>query len=582
MELSVPKDMNPAPALAVTIGQYSDAGRKSANQDFHGAATPEGLAMALKGVTVAVADGLSSSAVGREAAELAVKSLLTDYYGASDTWTVKTAASRVIAATNAWFHAQNRRARLEEMEHGWVCTLAAIVLKGRSAHLFHVGDSRIWRASGESLEPLTEDHRISLSSTETYLGRCLGAEHQVEIDYRQIDLAVGDVLVLTTDGVHDHMDPRWAARTIKAADDLEAAAAQIAAEALARGSDDNLTIQIVRVDALPGDGADRVLDEASSLPTPPLPQAGDVIDGYRILRQLHASSRSHVYLAAAPDGSEVVMKIPSVDQRGDREALHRLFMEEWIARRLTSAHVLKVPPLQTARTALYVVTEYVDGQTLRQWMHDHPRPDLEDVRRIVDQIVQGLRAFHRREMLHQDLRPENIMIDRHGTVKIIDFGSVAVAGVQEAQPGGAEAILGTQQYTAPEYFSGDVVGWRSDLFSLGVIAYEMLTGRLPYGAQVSRVRTRAQQRRLVYRPACDDDHPVPDWMDEALRRALHPDPSRRHEALSEFAADLHGPSREYRARRHTPLIERDPLLFWKGLSAVLAVLCLILAARLAG
>ncbi len=110
-------------------------------------------------------------------------------------------------------------------------------------------------------------------------------------------------------------------------------------------------------------------------------------------------------------------------------------MEEWIARRIDSAHVLK-PHLQSRKRGyFYVVTEFVDGQTLGQWMIDNPRPDLETVRGIVEQVARGLRAFHRLEMLHRDLRPENIMIDRTGTARIIDFGSTLVAGVAETEPG---------------------------------------------------------------------------------------------------------------------------------------------------
>ena len=100
--------------------------------------------------------------------------------------------------------------------------------------------------------------------------------------------------------------------------------------------------------------------------------------------------------------------------------------------------------------------EYIDGQTLSQWMVDHPKPSLDSVRDMVQQIAKGLQAFHRKEMLHQDLRPENIMIDRGGTVKIIDFGAVHVAGLAEAaQRPRADAIVGSLQYTAPEYFIGD-------------------------------------------------------------------------------------------------------------------------------
>ena len=231
------------------------------------------------------------------------------------------------------------------------------------------------------------------------------------------------------------------------------------------------------------------------------------------------------------------------------------------------------------RNFLYVVTEFVDGQTLRQWMIDNRRPDLETVRGIVEQIARGLRAFHRMEMLHQDLRPENVMIDKTGTVKIIDFGAVRVAGVAETErPADRDRIKGTAQYTAPEYFLGEGGTPSSDLFSLGVIAYEMLTGRLPYGARMATARSRAQQRSTPYAPAIDAESEIPAWIDATLRKAVHPDPNKRYAELSEFIFDLRHPNEAFLRSSSVPLIERNPLAFWKGLSFVLAAAVLGLLA----
>src|SRR5204863_1115252 len=239
---------------------------------------------------------------------------------------------------------------------------------------------------------------------------------------------------------------------------------------------------------------------------PPVLEARAEIDGYRIVREIHASARSHLYLAEDLEtGGRVVLKTPATDLHNDPELLERFMLEEWIARRLKSPHVLKPYPQTRERRFLYVAMEYLEGQTLAQWMTDNPRPELETVRGLVEQIARGLQAFHRMEMLHQDLRPENIMLDSTGTVKIIDFGSARVAGVSElAAPLERSSILGTLQYTAPEYFVGDPGTERSDLYSLGVIAYQMLSGRLPYGAEAARVRSRAAQRRLEYATLIDE------------------------------------------------------------------------------
>ena len=212
--------------------------------------------------------------------------------------------------------------------------------------------------------------------------------------------------------------------------------------------------------------------------------------------------------------------------------------------------------------------EFIDGQTLTQWMIDNPKPDLETVRGMVEQIAKGLGAFHRLEMLHQDVRPDNIMIDKTGTAKIIDFGSTKVTGVVEAAPHtGHDDILGTAQYTAPEYFRGETGTPLSDQFSLGVITYQMLTGKLPYGTQIAQARTKSQQRKLRYRSALDDNREIPGWIDGALRRAVHPDPDKRYEELSEYVFDLRRPNPRYLNPTPTPLIERNPLLFWQCVAA---------------
>jgi len=566
--------------LAISIGQHSDKGRKEVNQDFHGTLIPDEPLLSLKGIAVVLADGISSSEVSGIASESAVKSFLTDYYCTSDSWSVKTSAQRVIAATNSWLHAQTRQSQyLYDQDRGYVCTLSAMVIKSTTAHIFHIGDGRIYRIAGRRLEQLTEDHRVIVSSQQSYLGRALGINPQVEIDYRAVTIERDDHFLLATDGVYEYVDSRFVIETISGhANDLDHAAAAIVEEAKRRGSTDNLTVQIVRIDSRPDGESAEVVRQASELPCPPLPEARTVLDGYRIVREIHGTSRSHIYLAVdTADNSLVALKIPSIDLRGDPAYLQRFMMEEWVARRVNSAHVLK-PRIQSRRqNYLYVATEFVDGQTLTQWMIDNPKPDLETVRGIVEQIAKGLQAFHRLEMLHQDVRPDNIMIDRTGTAKIIDFGSVRVAGIAD-DAGDDDRILGTAQYTAPEYFLGEGGSQRSDIFSLGVIAYQMLTGRLPYGAEAARTRTKAQQKKLKYRSLLNENRDIPAWVDGALKKAVHPDPYQRYDELSEFVFDLRHPNKKFLDATAKPFIERNPLLFWKSLSAILfAALLAVLA-----
>ncbi|MFV0455201.1 MAG: protein kinase domain-containing protein [Pseudomonas sp.] len=564
-------------SLAVTVGQFSDKGRKPLNQDFHGVRLPSREEQHSKGIALAIADGISSSEVSHIASETAVKNFLEDYFCTPDAWSVKQSGQRVLVAANAWLHAQTRRGPYRyDLDRGYVCTFSALVLKSTTAHLFHVGDARLYRLRAGQLELLTEEHRVWLSPEQSCLGRALGINPHVKIDYRTLPLQVGDLFLLLTDGVHEWLSEAALLAFIDS--DLDASARRLVREAHTRGSPDNLTAQLVRIDALPDGQAGEVQRQLDELALPPLLEAPTRFEGYRILRELHASSRSHVYLAEDEhSGERLVLKTPSLDQRHDRAYLERLLLEEWIARRLHSVHVVRAPVSNRPRQYLYSVTEYIEGQTLAQWMTDNPNPTLERVRDLLEQIARGLRAFHRLEMLHRDLRPENILIDTNGTLKLIDFGSAQVTGLAEGGMDADNPVPGALAYTAPEYFLGEGGSLRSDLFSLGVIAYRLLGGDLPYGAEVARARSRTAQLRLRYRPLWREDRALPPWLDAVLRKAVHPNPARRYGELSEFLHDLRQPPPELLQGAKVPLLQRDPLRFWQTLAWVQMLMLLVLS-----
>ena len=570
----------PSGTLKVSVGQHSDRGRKPVNQDFYGVTVPEEPLLSSKGIAVAIADGIGTSEVSQIAAEFAVLGIVDDYYCTSESWSVKKSAERVLTATNSWLHAKTRQSEYRyEADRGYVCTLSALIVKGATAHLFHVGDTRIYRVHPNALEQLTNDHRVRLSESQSYLNRAVGCKAQVEIDYHAVNVERGDAFLLASDGVYEHVDAAFmtaAVREGRSDGNLDRAARAIVDEAYQRGSDDNLTVQIVVLEQVSASAAGGAYRHGAILPAPPMLEARMVFDGYRIVRPLHSSHRSHIYLAVDIESEErVVIKTPSVDLQRDAAYLERFLMEEWVARRIDSPHVLKPCRQTRKRNYLYVASEYVEGRTLAQWMIDNPRPDVETVRGIVEQIGKGLQAFHRREMLHQDLRPENIMIDGTGTVKIIDFGSVRVAGIVEMAACEEQEILGTFQYTAPEYFLGEAGSERSDLFSLAVIVYQMLSGRLPYGAEVPKARSVSAQRRLRYRSVLDESREIPAWIDDVLRKALRPAPLQRYATLSEFMYDLRHPNSAFVNRTQPPLIERNPLFFWKCVAAILALALLV-------
>jgi len=565
--------------LTLTIGQCSDKGRKDLNQDFYGAIIPKEPQLSLKGAAIALADGISSSRVSQVASETAVKSFLDDYFCTSEAASVKKSALQVISATNAWLHNLTQQSQYRyDKELGYVCTLSALIIKSTTAHILHVGDARVYHLRDHTMDQVTEDHRHWINKTESLLSRALGIHTALEVDYATREVQQGDIFILATDGVYEFISDAFIKEKIEhCGKDFDRAAKDIVNEAYKKGSPDNLTVQIVRVEALPNNDAKAIYEQMHELPFPPILDARDTFDGYQIIREIHASSRSHVYLAQDLTSNEhVVIKTPSIDLREDAVYLEHFLMEEWIARRINSAHVLKPCAQTRQREYIYIVTEYINGQTLTQWIIDNPKPNIEVVRDIVEQIAKGLLAFHRKEMVHQDLRPENILIDTSGTVKIIDFGSTRVAGIMEMNVLAEEQhLLGTAQYSAPEYFLGDMGSHTSDIFSLGVITYQMLCGNLPYGADVARAKTKSAQRNLNYRTVLDDDREIPVWVDDVLKKSVHPNPYKRYQELSEFLYDLRHPNKIFLNKTQRPLIERNPIFFWKGMSGML-LLCVVI------
>lgn len=569
--------------LKLSIGQYSDKGRKTANQDFHGCYIPKEHQLSLKGTAFAMADGISSSDVSHIASETAVKSFLDDYFCTSDAWSVKHSVQRVLSATNSWLYSQGQKSEHRfDKDKGYVCTLSALVIKATTAYIFHVGDTRIYRLRDNALEQLTKDHRLWISHEKSYLSRALGIESELELDYQSLALKTDDIFIIATDGVYEFSDTQVIISTVQNnSENLDTAAKRIVDHAYEQGSHDNLTIQIIRIDDLPQQDSLELYHEVETLPLPPILEARASFDGYTILREVHATSRSHVYLALDQESNtQVILKTPSIDLQSDPVYLERFLMEEWVARRVNSAHVLKAGRQTRKRNYLYTATEFIDGQTLKQWLIDNPKPDIETVRGIIEQAAKGLQALHRMEILHQDLKPDNIMIDNSGTVKIIDFGAARVAGIVEASVSCEyNDILGTALYTAPEYFLGESGSTNSDLYSLAVIAYYMLSGEFPYGTQVSKSRTAAAQRRLTYNSILNDEREIPAWIDETLKQALHPNPYKRYQELSEFLYDLRHPNQTFLNRARPPLLERNPVAFWQGVSFFLAAIIAILLTR---
>ena len=567
--------------LKISLAQSSDKGIKDQNEDFYGAYIPEDSTLENKGIACAIADGMGSCANAKEASEHCVKGFLSDYFSTPETWTVKTSGAKVLTAINNWLLSNGDKKHV----HGMVTTFSALVLKSTTAHIFHIGDSRIYRFRqnknrSNDLELLTTDHRVWISDEKNYLSRAMGIDSHLDIDYKTLAIEQGDTFLMTTDGVHDYLSDQQLKEHLKAKSNIEVTADKIVAHALDLKSHDNVTCQIVKIDSLPSQDANEIYNDLTRLPFPPHLGPGMTMDGYEILEEVHASTTSQLYKVRDKESGELfMMKTPSVNYSDDPAYIERFYMEEWAGKRIQSDAVLKIIEQTRQRNFLYFIMEYIDGITLKQWAAENPSPDFEQVIEIVNKVIKGLRVFHRLEMLHRDLKPENIMITTHGVVKIIDFGSVKIAGIQEiSTPVERIELLGTKNYTAPEYLLGMEGNNRSDIYSLGVLVYNLLTGQLPYGDKMSRDLNWRTLNKIKYESSIKHNPMIPLWMDGAIHKAVKKDQRSRYDTFSEFLYDLTHPKEDFMGHA-APLLERNPTAFWKIISAVLLltnIICLVI------
>ncbi len=559
--------------LRVRYGQATTAGAKSENEDCLGIRIPDDEALTTKGIALVIADGVSAADAGKEASEVCVQGFLADYYGTPDTWQVKTAAHRVLTALNRWLYGEGQR--FADERKGFISAMSAMVLKSHTVHIFHVGDTRVYRLRDADFEQLTHDHTAVGTGKARYLARAMGLDLSLDVDYFHEDVEEGDVFFLSTDGIHEHLRSYEILSAIKdTGDDFDTTCEKIVKLALQNGSPDNLSCQLLRIEKLPTGSRKEFCDELGKLPFPPYLKPGLTLDGYEVMEVLDVSPRSQLYLVRDSKTREaMVMKTPSPNYIDDPAYIERFLIEEWIGRRISDSHLVRVLEKSRHPNFLYYLMERVQGQPLGEWIRANQKPDINRVVAIVDQIIHGLRAMHRRETLHQDLKPDNIVIEPDGNVKIIDFGSTFIAGVNEIRiPIERGVKLGTLRYSAPEYKLGHRPSQKSDLFSLGLIAYEMLTaGRHAYGEKFENADTLRDFSTLDYSPATRHNPLVPPWLDAALRTAVAINPENRYDALSEFVTDLQRPNTEFLTPAELPLMKRNPVRFWQILSALLVV-----------
>lgn len=552
--------------LSVKAAQLSHQGPKASNDDAIGLHLPQGHGIASQTLAVAIADGLSSAEGGRIAAETSVTNFLSDFFATPASWSVKTAGFKVLEALNRWLYGQGQHYH-HHHHQAHLTTFTALIIRGQTGHVFHIGDSRLWRLRGDDWECLTNDHALSTKHG-NQLTRALGMDLRIDIDYQTFTIEVGDIYLLSTDGIHQFIPLKELKAVVSSrSETLEARCEELIACADTHHSNDNRSCQLIEIHDLPRN-ASLALDIQTIAPLPPELAIGQCLDGYVIEDELQANARSHVYLVKdLQDNKHYILKTPSHNVADEIDVLRAFQREDWIGQRVQHPDIVTTYAPTRPRRYLYLIQEYLQGQSLRTWRKKNPHAPVETIIRFAKPIIRALRALHRRETLHQDIKPDNLFLTQSGTIKLIDFGSASVGSLAE----NFKLRAGAAEYAAPEYALGVARDGRADQFSLAVTLYELLTQHYPYGEHYKDCQTPKQFRQLHYKSACYYNPHIPLWIDAALAKALSVNPEHRYSDLAEFLHDLEHPNTQL-SLQSKPWIEQNPLLFWQVISTLL-VLC---------
>lgn len=554
--------------LHLDTAQCSIKGRKSDNEDYAVIEIPtDDYLLRNKGVTLAVADGVSSAEAGKEASFTATTCFVKDYYNTPDTWSVSHCGEKILSTINLKLYRKSHEFTTEGK--GFLCTFSAVVIKGKTAHYFHVGDSRVYHLREGVIRQLTRDHTATIVDGKPFLARALGMDNRLHVDYGKISLEAGDRLLISSDGIHDFLSEEELQIILNASLPVSEITETLKTRALDNNSDDNISAVVAIVVDLPEESLDDYSTKLTRLPFPPSLSAGMKIDGYYVEEEIFASSRSQLYrVRDIETGKIYAMKTPSRNFEDDIGYIDRFIQEEWIGSRIHNPHVVAVFRQTNSRTFLYYLMEYLEGCGLDKWMQQHPLPSPKRAIDIVKQVANGLQAFHDNEAVHQDIKPANIFITTDGKVKIVDFGSVFVAGIAESyRPLEINDALGTAGYSDPQYLLGHNAGFQGDVYSLSTITYEIFTGKLPYGDKVENCTTVFEYDRLRYQNASQYNPVIPEWFDRALEKGVKFDAEQRYTNIATLIHDLTHPNPEF--LKDDPAVEQktSTLLFWKLVSS---------------
>ena len=540
-------------SLQLSFAQASATGPRDENQDALRGVTPIPALAASKGYLFAIADGVSQCADGGLAARSTLQALALDYYATPETWSVAQALERLLLAQNRWLQANGGGQPL-------LTTVSALVLRGRRFTLAHVGDCRVYRWQADALQRVSEDHVWEQPGMQHVLKRALGLDQHVVLDFLDGELRQGETFVLLSDGVWAVLGDTAIAAIVRDQPDLQSAAQTLVTAAHLAGSQDNASALLVRVDTLGETSIGDALIQLQQWPLPPPLKPGQSFEGWQVERLLGQSQQSLLYRVRDGQQQPWLLKTLPAHLHDHHQAGQALLSEEWFLKRMAGRHFPEVHAASQRQHLYYVMREY-SGATLED-LHTKGGPlPLVQWLDLAERLLRAVGLMHRRQILHRDIKPQNLLLGDDGELRLLDFGLAWCPGLSEDQP---SLLPGTPSFIAPEAFRGEKPTPQQDVYAVGVTLYFLLTGHYPYGEieAFQRPRFGVPVSASRYRPD------LPEWIAHGLERGVAADPAQRFETAEEWLLQLEQGERQSLNIRPRPLLEREPLKVWRTVALV--------------
>jgi serine/threonine protein phosphatase PrpC len=536
--------------LQLSYADSSASGPRAENQDATRMVSPALSLAASKGYLFALADGVSQCADGGLAARSTLQALAHDYYATPQTWGVAQALDRLLLAQNRWLHANGGGQPL-------LTTISALVLRGRRFTLAHIGDCRVYRWCEGQLQRISEDHVWSQPGMQHVLKRAMGLEQHLVVDYLEGELRSGESFLLVSDGIWATLSEASIAGVLRDESDLQNATNALVTAAHLAGSQDNASAVLVRVEKTGEASLSDALDQVEQWPLPPALKPGQRFEGWQVEALLGQTRQSLLYRVRDDQQQTWLLKTLPAHRDGDSEAGQSLLQEEWFLRRVAGRFFPEVHSASERQHLYYLMREH-PGITLAEHHRQHGNLSLTQGLEVAMHLLRALGMLHRRNILHRDIKPDNLLLNEDGDLRVLDFGLAYCPGLSTQPPG---ELPGTPSYIAPEAYAGTAPTAAQDLYSAGVTLYFLLTGHYPHGEieafQRPRFGTPVPASR--YRPD------LPEWLVHNLDQALASDPAQRFETAEQWLLAVENGEHQPSARPR-PLLEREPLKVWRAMA----------------